>query len=82
MWYNEITFEEKAVKKSHKKEILKISKKKLTSWKLSGILFTVTKKEVKKYTEIQLKKLLKKVKEKVDNQKWKWYINQRHWKDE
>ena len=51
MWYNEVTFEEKAVENKQKKEILKISKKKLTTTISSVILFTVTEKKVKKYTK-------------------------------
>ena len=56
MWYNEVTFEEKAVKNKAKKEILKISKKKLTTTISSVILFTVTEKEVKKYIKKKFKK--------------------------
>ena len=42
---------EKAVKIKQKKKIQKFSKKKLTTTISSVILFTVTEKEVKKYTK-------------------------------
>ena len=41
----------KAVKIKQKKKFLKNSKKKLTTTFTSAILFTVTEKEVKKYTK-------------------------------
>lgn len=66
----------KAVKTIPKKKFQKISKKKLTTTNSSGILNTVTEKEVKDILKSHLKKL-KKVKEKVDNRKTKWYIIQR-----
>ena len=47
---------EKAVKISQKKEFKKNSKKKLTTTFSSGILITVTEKEVKKYIKKKFKK--------------------------